>query len=175
MRKIIIFIFLVLTFICSCSEKRETAEDWNNKAKLLWDGKQYTNPKKAIKYLDNAIKLQPNNVDTYNKRGVAYINIGNNQKAIEDFNKVIGLEQDNAKAYNNRGTAYTNLVQYRQAIEDFNKAIGLEQDYANAYNNRGVAYFLQGNKELGCPDAKKACALGNCKALEFAKGKGLCH
>jgi len=51
----------------------------------------------------------------------------------------------------------------------------LKQDYAKAYNNRGVAYLSQGNNELGCPDAQKACALGNCKALEWAKGKGFCH
>jgi len=61
MQKIIILIFLILTFICSCSEKNKTASDWLEKEKALWDGKQYTDPKKAIKYLNNAIKLEPNN------------------------------------------------------------------------------------------------------------------
>ena len=50
MQKIIILIFLILTFICSCSKTNENAEDLINKAKLLWDGKQYTDPKKAIEY-----------------------------------------------------------------------------------------------------------------------------
>ena len=141
MRKIIILIFLVLTFICSCSEKNENAEDLINKAKLLSNGKQYTDQKKAIEYLNNAIKREPKNAETYTKRGAAYINLG----------------------------------QYQQAIEDFNKAIGLKQDYANAYNNRGTAYLSQGNKGLGCSDAQKACALGNCKSLEFAKANGYCR
>jgi len=34
---------------------------------------------------------------------------------------------------------------------------------------------LRGNKELGCPDAQKACELKNCKTLELAKSKGWCH
>ena len=82
MRKIIICIFLVLTFICSCSEKDKTASDWLEKEKALWDGKQYTDPKKAIEYLSNAIKLQPNNAETYTKRGVACVNLGQYRQAI---------------------------------------------------------------------------------------------
>ena len=75
MRKIIICIFLVLTFICSCSEKNKTASDWLEKEKALWNGKQYTDPKKAIEYLNNAIKLQPNNAETYTKRGMLTITL----------------------------------------------------------------------------------------------------
>lgn len=67
------------------------------------------------------------------------------------------------------------LGQYQRAIEDFNKAIHLKPDYADAYNNRGTVYLMQDNKELGCPDAQKACGLGNCKLLEMAKSKGLCR
>jgi hypothetical protein len=51
----------------------------------------------------------------------------------------------------------------------------LKPDDANAYNNKGVTYLLQGKKNLGCRDAQKACALGNCKALEWAKGEGYCR
>ena len=140
MRKIIICIFLVLTFLCSTAMSM-TAVDWDKKANKLWDDKKYTNPKKAIEYLNNAIKLQPNNAETYFKRGAAHVNLG----------------------------------QYHQAFEDFNKAIGLKQDYAYAYNNRGIIYLMQGNKELGCRDAQKACVLGICKSLELAKAKGLCR
>jgi tetratricopeptide (TPR) repeat protein len=175
MRKIIVSIFIVLAFLCSCSEKNKTASDWLEKEKALWDGKQYTDPKKAIEYLNNAIKLEPNNAETYTKRGAAYISLGQYLQAIEDLNKAIGLKQDYAFAYNNRGAAYINLGQYKKAIEDLSKAISLKQDYESAYNNRGGAYLLEGNKELGCPDAKKACALGNCKSLEFAKANGYCR
>ena len=64
MRKVIVSIFvvsifLILAFLCSCSENNETASDSINKSSLLWDGKKYTELKKAVEYLNNAIKLQP--------------------------------------------------------------------------------------------------------------------
>ncbi|HQL09478.1 MAG TPA: tetratricopeptide repeat protein [Lentisphaeria bacterium] len=186
-----------------------TAEDWFRKAAALWDGEKHTNPEKAIEYLDNVIKLEPNYASTYVNRGAVYSNLGQTQRAIEDFNKAIRLEPDNAlayynrgavysnlgqtqraienyneairlepdyvSAYNNRGLAYTDLGQYQRAIEDCNEAIRLKPDHASAYNNRGVAYLIQGNKKMGCRDAQKACALGICKLLEFAKGEGLCR
>jgi tetratricopeptide (TPR) repeat protein len=69
---------------------------------------------------------------------------------------------------------YAKIGLYQHAIEDFNDAIRLKQDYADAYNGRGIVYLLQGNKEPGCRDAQKACELGNCKALELAKGREDC-
>ena len=66
-------------------------------------------------------------------------------------------------------------LQYQLAIEDFNKAIDLQQNHTGAYFNRGSTYLFQGNNELGCPDAQKACELGNCRLLEMAKGKGVCR
>jgi Flp pilus assembly protein TadD len=95
--------------------------------------------------------------------------------AIEDFNKAIRFRPGDAYAYNDRGIAYGKLGQYQRAIEDFNEAIRLKPDYAKAYNNRALVYFNQKNIFSGCSNAQKACALGNCKILEDAKGKGLCR
>ena len=119
MRKIIVAIFLVLTFLCSCSD------------------------------LNNAIKLKPDDA--------------------------IKLKPDDAIAYSNRGKAYAKLGHNQLAIKDFNEAIRLQPDYVNAYNNRSFAYLLQGNNNLGCRDAQKACALGLCTVLKWAKGKGYCR
>jgi tetratricopeptide (TPR) repeat protein len=204
MRKIIISIFLVLAFLCSCSERSETALDWFNKAKAI----NYTDQKKAIEYLNNAIKLQPNYVSAYGLRGDIYENLGQHQSAIEDYNKAISLKPfaaiyyqrgivysrldqhqraiedfneairlkpNYAGAYQSRGVMYTVLLQYQRAIEDYNEAISLEPDNVESYNCRGYVYFKQGDKKLGCTDAKKACDLGNCKLSELAKNKGDCR
>jgi tetratricopeptide (TPR) repeat protein len=221
-----------------------TAVDWFFKASALWDGEKVTDPKKAIEYLNNAIKLQPDLVEAYNNRGITYDDLGQyhraiedfdkaislkpnlaeayynrgvvygkdlgqNQRAIEDFNEAIRLKPDYGNAYSKRGTAYGNLGQNQRAIEDFNEtirlkpdlavayynrglsygklgqyqraivdndqAIRLQPDYGDAYSNRGHAYFLQGNSNLGCRDAQKACELGNCKLLDSTKGKGYCR
>ena len=46
-----------------------TAVDWFYKAYALWDGGKYTDPKKAIEYLNNAVRLQPDLVEAYINRG----------------------------------------------------------------------------------------------------------
>lgn len=207
MRKIIIPIFFVLTFLCT-QAMSETATDWFNKAIALSDGKKFTDPHKAILYLTNAVKLQPNDAEIYYNRGVAYENlgqyqpaikdynqaislnpsyseafynrgtiyseIGQYQQAIEDFNQAVSLQPDDAEAYHGRGFSYDKLGQYQRALEDYNKAINLQPNYSSAYVNRGIYFLSHGNKTIGCLDAQKACALGNCKLLETAKDKGFC-
>ena len=180
MRKIIITIFVVLAFICSCSEQNKPASNNLDKdkekvqEKVVSNGGKYANPIKSIEELSMVIKQQPNNALIYNNRGTAYYSLGQHQLAIEDYNKAISLKQNYADAYNNRGAAYYSLGQDKQAIEDFNKAISLKQNLANAYANRGLIYLKQGKKELGCPDAKKACELGQCKVSKEAQSKRIC-
>lgn len=150
MRKIIIYLFLILTFICSCSGKNNTASDWIEKEKALWDGRQYADPEKAVEYLNNAIKLQQNNVTAYNKRGNAYTQLGQYQRAIEDYNKAILLKPDNVTAYNNRGNAYTQLGQHQKAIEDYKEAILLKPDDLYAYYNMACCFAIQKKGKQAC-------------------------
>jgi tetratricopeptide (TPR) repeat protein len=107
----------------------------------------------------------------YNKRGIAYEKIGEQQRAIEDYSEAICLKPNNANFYYNRALAYSILDQYQLSIEDFTKVIHLKPDYADAYSHRGVLYFIQGKDNLGYINAQKACALGNCELLEWAKCK----
>jgi tetratricopeptide (TPR) repeat protein len=144
----------------------------NNRGSAYVDLGQY---QLAIKDFNKAIDLNHKYIKAYNNRGIVYGELGQYQMAIEDFDKAIILKPDYVDAYYNRGTIYGELGQYRQAIENYDKVINLNQDCAAAYNNRGNAYLMQGNYTLGCDDAQKACVLGGCKELEWAKSKGLCR
>ena len=130
---------------------------------------------RALVDFNKAIRLQPYYADSYYFRGNTYANMGQYQQAIEDYNKAIALKPVYADAYYKKGGACFKLGRYQSAIKDFNEAIRLKPDYADAYNDRGEYYLKQGDKIQGCYDARKACKLGNCKTLEAAKVKGLCH
>ena len=160
MRKIIISIFLILTFLCS-QAMSITAADWFNDAKALWneDVGKFTDPQKAIEYLNNVIKLQPNYANAYSSRGNAYADLGQYQRAIEDYNQAIRLQPDYAYAYINRGDAYYGLGQYRRAIKDCNEAIRLKPDNALAYSNRGKAYAKSGHYQRAIEDFNEAIRL----------------
>jgi tetratricopeptide (TPR) repeat protein len=129
----------------------------------------------AVDDFNEAIRLKPNNAGFFYNRGITYFSLGRYQSAVDDFNEAIRLKPDFADAYNNRGGTYFKIRRYQSAVKDFNEAIRLKPDYADAYNNRGGTYFNQGNKKPGCYDAKKACKMGNCTALQWAKKRNYCR
>lgn len=138
----------------------------------------YANAKemqKAKQDFDHAIELDPKLADAYLLRGAVYLDQGNFSTAISEFNQAISIQPKNAKAYMLRGKAHGKMKNLDQAIQDSNHAIELNPKLADAYVTRGALYLDQRNNNLGCHDAQQACALGNCKLLEFAKGKGLCR
>ena len=175
MHKIIIPIFLFLSFLYSCSGKREAAADLINKANALLSEKEFKEPQKAIEYLTKAIQLQPDNADTYNMRGSIYMTTDKNQLAYDDFNKAIQLNPMNADYYNNRGTVYEKTRHYKEAIKDFDEAILYDSNASQFYNNRGSVHLEHGDKKIGCLDAERACVLKYCDLLTWAKKKGYCH
>ncbi|GAB6269111.1 MAG: hypothetical protein STSR0002_18530 [Smithella sp.] len=131
----------------------------------FWDEFDRNNPApgSAVNLYENARALCASGKCTDPKKAIGYLN------------EVIRLEPNNSDAYFLRGTAYDNLGQIQLAFEDYDKAVHLRPDLAWPYSARGNSYFAQGNYTLGCRDAKKACELGNCELLEFAKGNSLCR
>ncbi len=152
--------------------KPNFAGAYNNLATTYLKLGQY---QQAIVNCNEAIRLNPHDANGYYNRGVAYGKKGQRQHEIDDYNEAIRLKPDDADAYYNRGNAYGALGQAKQAIENWNQTIRLKPDYASAYNNRGSFYLLLGDHKLGCRDAQKACDMGACKTLTWAKGKGYCR
>jgi protein O-mannosyl-transferase len=131
----------------------------------------------SLYHYDEAAKIAPNDPDAYLNRGIVYTKLGQYQNALEDFNKAIELKpsRDIEMFYNKRGNVYLETGRYQKAIDDFNKAVFLNPEYADAYGNRASSYLNQGNKELGCQDAIRACSFGNCKILEIARSRKDCN
>jgi tetratricopeptide (TPR) repeat protein len=149
-----------------------TAVDWFYKAYALWADGKFTDPKKTIEYLNNAIKLQSDGDGAYINRGIAYNNLGQHQRAIEDYNEAFRLKPDHVLAYANRGLAYDNLGQYQRAIEDYNEAIRLKPDHALAYYNRGVVYGKLGQQQRAIEDYNEAIRLQSDYALAYNNRAG---
>jgi tetratricopeptide (TPR) repeat protein len=128
----------------------------------------------SITLFNHTLQVTTDNYVAHNNLGLALSDKGISKEAIDNFNEAIIINPKYSKAFNNRGNVYSKLGQYQLAIEDFNQAIRIKPDYAEAYNNQGGVYLLQGNNNLGCRYAQKACTMGVCKALEKAKSNGYC-
>jgi len=136
-----------------------TAEEWVEKAKALSVDGKFTDPQKAIEYLNNAIKLEPGFTGAYIERGDAYIGLGQYQRAIEDYNEAIRLKPDDSYAYFFRGFACAGLGQHQQAIENYSEAIRLGLNDAISYSSRGKSHNAMKQYEQAIADLNKAIQL----------------
>jgi len=114
---------------------------------------------KAIEYLTEAIKLEPDNALYYKDRGISYDWLKEYEKAIMDHSRAIELEPDNAQYYNSRGVSHNWNKEYGKAIADHSKAIELEPDNAEYYNERGKNYSWLSEYEKAIADHSKAIEL----------------
>ena len=153
---------------------KKAPSDWNSRAVALWKKGKYTKPQQAIGYLNKAIQKNPKFAEAYNNRGNAHRDLNQLQKAFADYNKAISLNPKYVHAYNNRGNVYYDLKKYKLAVNDYNKTIKLKPDFRLAYLNRGLAYHKMKNNALACKDLQKACQMGDCDGLNWAKQKRIC-
>ncbi len=158
------------------SESTEPLEQWHKRELIrsyahyvkgemyYYDKKRYD---KAIANLDESIRLNPDSIYAYSKRGDVKFNLGNHKDAIEDYNKAIKLNPQHATAYGNRGAAKSKLGDHKDAIEDFNKVIKLNPQDAKAYNNRGAARQQLGDYKSAIEDHDKAIKLNSQNATTY--------
>ena len=89
----------------------------------------------AIRDYNAALKLNPDLVEIYSKRGIVKLRIRQLRSAIKDFDKMIEINPEHIFAYNNRASARGNLGDEHRMLEDLSKAIEINPDYAIAHVN----------------------------------------
>jgi tetratricopeptide (TPR) repeat protein len=93
---------------------------------------------RAMKDLNEAIRLDPKFVKGFLNRGILWMKQDEYAKAVSDFDEAIRLDPKSAVAFANRGIALTGSMEYRKAILDYDKAVRLDPKSL-------VALFARGN------------------------------
>ncbi|HEY1188693.1 MAG TPA: tetratricopeptide repeat protein [Gemmata sp.] len=150
----------------------EPAIDPTNPAALLWRGNYWlaqNNYEKAIKDLDEALRLDPKKVTALNARGAAHGRALKYGKAANDFTEAIRLDPKNAVAFVNRGLMRFERGEWETALADLDEGLRLEPKNVTAHMVRGLlrataaeAKFRDAKKAL--EDATAACELTNWKS-----------
>lgn len=96
----------------------------------------------ALKELEEALKIQPDNGDAYNLRGLIYASLGDPTRAEESFNRALQINPHDGGAMQNYGWFLCQNQRYVAAEEQFQKAL-IQPNY------RGAAMTLR--------------AMGNCQ------------
>src|SRR5207249_118697 len=69
----------------------------------------------VLYYLDEALKIKPENSETWNERGIVLANLGRHEEAIESYDRALALTPDDDAAWYNRGLALANFGHYEEA------------------------------------------------------------
>ena len=87
----------------------------------------------ALKFLDNAIKIEGSYRNSYYNRGCVKNKLGNYKSAIIDFNKAIAKDPNKSHFYINRAFAFQKLGDTANMCNDLKKAAELNSPVAKQF------------------------------------------
>jgi tetratricopeptide (TPR) repeat protein len=116
----------------------------------------------AIRYFNQAIKVDPLFKLIYNMLAYAYDQIGDFEKSIWAINKYISIAPDEANPYDTRADLYAWNGKIEQAIQSYKKALEVKPDFYASLRKLGHMYLFRREyamaescyKELSSSDEK---------------------
>jgi tetratricopeptide (TPR) repeat protein/tRNA A-37 threonylcarbamoyl transferase component Bud32 len=97
--------------------------------------------KKAIKYFDAALKINPNAVEVYNNKGVALKRLHRDNDALNCYEIGIGLDANFKVLYNNKGISLRTCDKHIDAIQCYDRSIKIDPSDWNAHYLKGICYM----------------------------------
>jgi tetratricopeptide (TPR) repeat protein len=115
----------------------------------------------AVAAYSTYLRDHPDDTEALEKRGNAYLKLGEADLAIADLTAVLQRRPDDFPAYISRGDAYLLKRDYNDAIADYNRFMdrpGVDLTMSKLFYPRGLAYLGAGRYELAQADFKKDVA-----------------
>ncbi len=120
-------------------------------------------PELAIKSLERALYLSPEDVPTLFQLGDLSYKQRDLLKAMDSFKKVVNItpgDKNTEEALLKLGAVYTELERFNDAVGAFDKAIQINPSNARAHYMLGLAYSKAGQKDLAAQAWKQALVKG---------------
>jgi len=125
-----------------------------------------------IKRYTEIIRLQPNSLDAYHRRGTIKYIMGDIEGAIKDYDEVVRINPDHPEPYCIRGITKRDKGDLEGAIKDLDECIRLRPIDRYAFLNRGIAKAAKGDLEGAIRDYDEAIRL-HLKYLNQLKDHGI--
>lgn len=152
-----ILIVLPIIFFFTASACHKKKVDYYNAGLTAHERGNYD---EAIQLFSEAIKsgdLSPGElIDTFYKRGLAWLKKGDYEKGISDLSNTIDIDPKFAGAYYHRGNALADTGDYDKAISDYTKAIEINSKDGHSYYNRATVWEIKGEYDKALADITKS-------------------
>lgn len=115
----------------------------------------------AASYYQNALNVDPENVEIHYNLGKLYQDLGQFQEAEQEYQTAIKIDDKHVPSLNNLGYMYLDepFNKYEKAAELFTQAIKANPDFVYSVCNRGVAYEYLGQYDKARKDYEQALKL----------------
>ncbi|MCL1991790.1 MAG: tetratricopeptide repeat protein [Spirochaetes bacterium] len=122
----------------------------------------------AIHNYNEAIKLNPNDAQSYWLRASVYINQDDFSRAVADINMAINISPERAIFYVGRGLVYKTEKNFDMAIADYSRAIAIDSKDGHIFWFRGIAYMGKKEFDKAIVDFNSAIELESVNAEFYA-------
>ena len=109
---------------------------------------------KAIADFNESLLKDPDDVDSYLNRGLAYFKLGeaHNDQALDDFHHILTIDSDHTEALNNLCWCMSLVGRAAEGLLYCESALSIKPDNYLAYDSRALAHALLGNYEKAMED-----------------------
>ncbi len=126
---------------------------------LLGELHEEDDPKLALQYFNNAITVDPENINALHSKAFFLQNNDRIPEALELYEQINTLAPDYVPAFLNAGILFLETENFERAYEQFNIIVGAEPTSHLGYYYRGLAQKGLGNLELAKSDFQQALNL----------------
>lgn len=150
-------IFLVLTFIfIQSGVYAQFRSDYSRYGRIELQKENFT---QAIRYFNQALKINSNDHYTYYLRGIAKFNLDDITGAEMDYTIAINLLPYYAEFFHNRANTRSMQLKHESAFEDYARAIELDSTDASIFFNRARTFMSLKRYDEAIKDCDKAISL----------------
>jgi tetratricopeptide (TPR) repeat protein len=110
----------------------------------------------AVRSFELAIRVDPNYVDAWIKKGYALFHLSEYAIAISSYDRALEIDINNSEAWNLKGLAYYKMKNYDQAIRSCEKAVDIDPNDAMSWYNKACYLTLVGKVDEGMDALKRS-------------------
>jgi Caspase domain len=125
-----------------------------------------------IKDLTDKLAKNPDDPNTYYRRGQVFASKGAYSLAVNDFSDTLRLSPKDVEAFNNRCWARTVIGELQAALKDCNEALRLRPNFVDALDSRGLVNLKSGMAKNAIADFDAALKI-NPRLTSSLYGRGL--
>lgn len=117
------------------------------------------NPRKAIFYLNKALKINPYDDECYNDKALCLVDMGRSDEALRCVEEGLKTCGEGKLLYHSRGWIFIQMEKYKQAAFNFLKALEFDENYSVCWANLAECLKQEAEFDLALKYYRKALTL----------------